>query len=56
MNKSFRHILLFTTIIYSFGISFSYAQKNVPVFDVTQYGAVGDGKTLGTKSIQKQLT
>lgn len=55
MNKSFNYTFLLVLVLINFGILSVKAQKAVTVIDVTKYGAIGNGKVLDTKAIQKAI-
>ncbi len=57
MRKSFTSILsaLLAGFILFSDASISQAAKTSPFFNITDYGAVGNGKTLCTKAIQKAV-
>ncbi|MFV8464834.1 glycoside hydrolase family 28 protein [Flavobacterium sp. LB1P62] len=54
MNNSFKNIFLLLLLI-NFGVISVKAQKVVTVIDVIKYGAIGNGKVLDTKAIQKAI-
>jgi len=48
-------LLLFAGFIFVSSASFAQSAKTSPFFNVVDYGAVGDGKALCTKAIQKAV-
>lgn len=54
----FKYLIFFFFVIVLLDPSFSIGQENqtsIPVFNVMQYGAVGNGKTLDTDAIQRAI-